>query len=156
MSINLTDKFIDDIYELSHAVFPDAVIHQAKRCLLDHLGATLAGARLMQAKGEKLLDFMGGSSRDASVIGFNRKIGVENAAFINGLSSHIAELDDGVISGIVHPGSPVLSALLPVAEKEQVSGKALLKGIIIGVLRPGVPAPLHPPDLPFEVKFIIL
>jgi len=132
MSVNLTDQFIDDLYEMGRAGFPDSVVHQAKRCLLDYLGSTLAGARLMQEKGEKLLEHMGGSCGDASVIGFGRKIGAENAAFLNGLSSHIAELDDGVISGIVHPGSPVLSALLPVAEKEQVQGDALLKGIIVG------------------------
>jgi len=132
MSINLTDKFIDDLSVLSNATFPDSIVHQAKRCMLDYLGSTLAGARLMQGKGKKLLGFMGGSSGEASVIGFDRKTSAENAAFINGLSSHIAELDDGVISGIVHPGSPVLSALLPVVEKEQVQGEDLLKGIIIG------------------------
>jgi len=132
MSVNLSDQFVDDLFELCEVGFPDAVVHQAKRCLLDYLGSTLAGAQLMQAKGEKLLDHFGTFCGDASVIGFGRKIGAENAAFVNGLSSHVAELDDGVISGIVHPGSPVLSALLPVAEKEKVKGDALLKGIIFG------------------------
>lgn len=132
MPVNLTDQFINDICSLSAVEFPASVIHQAKRCLLDYLGSTLAGARLMQEKGKKLLTLMGGSSREASIIGFDRKTNTGNAAFTNGLSSHIAELDDGVISGIVHPGSPVLSALLPVAEKERVQGCDLLRGIIIG------------------------
>ncbi len=132
MDLNITDKFLNEIFELGKLDFPDRVVHQAKRCLLDYLGCTLAGSRLMGSKGEKLLEYMGAPSGEASVIGFGRRTSVENAAFINGMSSHIAELDDGVISGIVHPGSPVLSALLPVAEKEHVLGKDLLRGIIIG------------------------
>lgn len=132
MTDNLTDKFIDSIYSLSRSKIPDSIMHQAKRCLLDYLGVTFAGARLIQVKGEKLLEIMKCSAGESSVIGFNKKTSAENAAFINGLSSHIAELDDGVISGIVHPGSPVISALLPVAEKEKVRGEDLIKGVIVG------------------------
>ena len=132
MGTNLTDLFIDEIRDLSLNAFPENVVHQAKRCLLDYLGCTLAGSRLIQDKGDRLLQFMENSASDVSVIGFNQKAGIERASFINGLSSRFAELDDGVISGIVHPGSPVLSALLPVAQKEGVKGTALLKGIIVG------------------------
>ncbi len=130
--MNLTDKFIDSLDELRNTQLSPSVQHQAKRCLLDYLGATFAGARMIQDKGEKLLEFMGGMSNESSIIGFNRKTSPAQAAFINGLSSHVAELDDGVISGIVHPGSPVLSALLPVAEKEQIEGGDLLNGIVLG------------------------
>ena len=131
MSVNVTNQFVDDLYALSKSNFPDAVVHQAKRCLLDYLGATFAGSRMMKEKGERLLSCFG-QTPDSSVIGFNQKAGVDASTFINGLSSHIAELDDGVRFGMIHPGSPVLSALLPVAEKEKVSSTDLLKGIIIG------------------------
>lgn len=131
MSVNLTDQFIDDLYDLGKSGFPDSVVHQAKRCLLDYLGATFAGALMLKEKGEKVLS-CSGEANDAAVIGFNRKSGVESTAFVNGLSSHVAELDDGVRFGMIHPGSPVFSALLPVAEKENVTGMDFLKGIIVG------------------------
>lgn len=131
MSVNLTNPFIDDLFDLGETGFSDAVIHQAKRCLLDYLGATFAGARMLNEKGEKLISCFG-QAHDAAIIGFSRKTSVENAAFVNGLSSHVAELDDGVRFGMIHPGSPVFSALLPVAEREKVSGVDLLKGIIAG------------------------
>jgi 2-methylcitrate dehydratase PrpD len=51
---------------------------------------------------------------------------------MNGLSSHVAELDDGVRFGTIHPGSPVFSALLPLAEKEKLKGADLLTGIVTG------------------------
>ena len=132
MSTNVTDRFVNEILELCSAQFSPQVIHQAKRCLMDYIGSTLAGAHLQRDKIERLLASMCDEAGVSSVIGFDRKASVENAAFINGLSSHIAELDDGVISGIVHPGAPVLSALLPVAQKEAVPGDSLLKGIVVG------------------------
>ncbi|NWH05800.1 MmgE/PrpD family protein [Desulfobacter latus] len=133
MTVNLTDKFIKDLCCFKDRNSPETVILQAKRCLLDYLGAAFAGAGMLDAKGKKLLQSLGGGqSRDAAVIGFNRKAGIETAVFMNGISAHVAELDDGVISGIVHPGSPIFSALLPVAEKEKVSGKELISGIISG------------------------
>ena len=130
--MNLTDKFIDKIYRLRDTEYPDALIHQGKRCLLDYIGAALAGAQMLGEKGHRLLNNLGDTPEDAAVIGLGRKADIQNAAFINGLSSHIAELDDGVRFGMIHPGAPVLSALLPVAEKEKVSGAALLSGIITG------------------------
>lgn len=132
MRTNLTDQFVDDLYQLSRTDFSEPVLLQAKRCLLDYLGVTFAGARMLNAKGNSLLEFLGETAEGVRVIGFGRKAGIEGAAFINGLSAHVAELDDGLNSGIVHPGSPVLSALLPLAEKNHIAAKRLLTGIIVG------------------------
>jgi len=132
MFINLTEKFIDDLYDLSNSDFPNSVVVQAKRCMLDYIGVTFAGAQMLKAKGNKLLDYLGPKQGDATVIGFNRKSGIENSVFMNGLNAHVAELDDGVRFGMLHPGSPIFSALLPVAEKENVKGAELLSGIIVG------------------------
>ena len=41
------------------------------------------------------------------------------------MNSHVAELDDGVRYGVLHPGSPIISALLSVAEKENISSNDL-------------------------------
>lgn len=130
--MNLTDKFIDKLYSSRDTGCSDALMHLGKRCLLDYIGAALAGAQMLGEKGDRLLGKLGDTPNDSAVIGLGRKAGVQNAVFINGLSSHIAELDDGVRFGMIHPGAPVLSALLPLAEKEKISGADLLSGIITG------------------------
>lgn len=130
--MNITDSFINDIYDLINNDIPDRVVKQFKRCLLDYLSATYAGAQILKEKGNKLIKLLDDNSGRASVLGFNKKTSVENAAFINGLSSHIAELDDGVISGIVHPGAPVFSALLPLAQAKNIDSKDFIKGVIVG------------------------
>lgn len=132
MTSNTTDTFIDRIYALSRESYPDAVVLQAKRCLLDYLGAAFAGAHLLREKGDALLAYMDADEGNASIIGFSRRSGILSAALMNGLSAHVAELDDGVRFGALHPGAPILSALLPVAQKEGVQGADLLRGVIVG------------------------
>jgi 2-methylcitrate dehydratase PrpD len=131
MKNNLTDRFIDELYELSKADFSITDIQQAKNCLLDYLGATFAGTQLIKEKGDKLLELLDGDGK-YHVIGFKKKASIQTAVFINGLSSHAAELDDGVISGSVHPGSPLFSALISTGERENIFGIDFIKGILIG------------------------
>jgi len=130
--MNITENFIDSLYNIRNTKISDEIVLQAKRCLLDYLGATLVGAEMIREKGDKLLSYLGQTNGDITVVGFNKKTTIENAAFINGLSSHVAELDDGVRFGMIHPGAPVFSALLPVAETEKVKGTDLLLGILTG------------------------
>jgi 2-methylcitrate dehydratase PrpD len=127
---SVTDRYIDSLYELTQIDFPERVILQAKRCLLDYLGVTFAGAILLKDKGNVFLN--NSEIGDISVIGFNRKSNLYNAALINGMSAHIADLDDGIRQGNFHPGAPIISALLPVVQQYKLSGKDLLKGMIVG------------------------
>lgn len=129
---NYTDSFINNIIEFSNKPFTVAQTHQAKRCLLDYLGATIAGAQILSEKRSLYIDALGKNIGDVKVIGCEIDTSVERAGFINGLNAHVAELDDGVISGIVHPGSPIFSALIPYAQKENVSGDDFIRGIIVG------------------------
>jgi 2-methylcitrate dehydratase PrpD len=80
----------------------------------------------------KFINSLGHIKGDIKVIGSSNNTSIERASFLNGLNAHVAELDDGVISGIVHPGSPILSALIPYAQKEKVLGDDFLRGIIVG------------------------
>ncbi len=130
--MNLTDHFIKNLYELSKSTFPEDVIHQAKRCLLDYLGVTFAGSEMLKEKSLLLLDIFENGSNTISVVGLNRKTGLNEAALLNGLSSHVAELDDGERFGMFHPGSVIFSALIPAAQKFNISGNQFLKAIITG------------------------
>ncbi|MAN80821.1 MAG: 2-methylcitrate dehydratase, partial [Magnetovibrio sp.] len=54
------------------------------------------------------------------------------AAFINGAASHTVEFDDIYRNALYHPGVPVISAALAIAQARGVSGARLLTGIIAG------------------------
>lgn len=129
---NFTEKFVDYLYCKYEAIDHEQLYHQAKRCVLDYLGVVSAGKKLLGEKGEKLVAQFPYVMNGSSVIGFSTKKSPDSAAFLNGFISHVAELDDGVNSGIVHPGTPVISAMLALAQIREVSGEDFLKGVIIG------------------------
>lgn len=133
MQSSLIDSYITAIQNAINQPLPESAVLHAKRCLIDYLGATLAGAKMATKKHDSILRLLGDSGSSASLIGLNRKSSISSAALINGISSHTAELDDGVISGIIHPGAPLFSALIPMAQASaKVDGQDLIKAIIAG------------------------
>jgi 2-methylcitrate dehydratase PrpD len=132
MPENLTKTLVERMAQIRSDGLPPQAEHQAKRCLLDYLGAAFVGAKMLEDKVGRLMSMDDPASSSASPIGFSQKTPLLTAALINGLSSHVAEMDDGVRFGMIHPGSPIISALLPAAEHFRVRGSDLLMGIVIG------------------------
>ncbi len=136
---NLTDTFLTQLQALSpqlQAPSSQLPAHcsllQAKRCLLDYLGATLAGADTAKEKCVRLLDAHHSPDAGSRVIGHGRKATPAVAALVNGYASHAVELDDGVRYCSIHPGGPVFSALLAAAEVYSISGEDVLRGAVVG------------------------
>lgn len=68
-----------------------------------------------------------------TVIGTAQTFGVEAAAFVNGIAAHGEDFDDTYEGGPVHAGAVVVPALLAAAQRHQLSGTDLLRGMAIGV-----------------------
>jgi 2-methylcitrate dehydratase PrpD len=79
----------------------------------------------------------------AAILGRHERFDVMNAAFINGVSSHIFDYDDTHLKTIIHPAGPVVSAILGLAESasappwrdrfQPVDGRAFLNALVLGV-----------------------
>ena len=133
MGKNLTDTFLGTLESLSLKTKPEKVVHHAKRCLLDYLGAVFVGEFLLRQKNKKLLASMNaGATGQISLLGSHLKTDLPTAIFLNGINAHYAELDDGVMSGIVHPGAPIFSSLLPWMQIKSVTGYDFLNAVIVG------------------------
>ena len=130
--MNITDIFVDYLYGLSVSDLRAEAVEQAGLCLLDYKGVTAAGARILQKHGSAFLGRVLKQGGNVSVFGFQEKTTLHNAAFLNAMSAHIAELDDGHRAGQIHLGASIISALLPVAEVEGLTEDAVLRGIVIG------------------------
>jgi len=131
-ALNLSARLVERLMRIRRDGLSEETAHQAKRCLLDYLGAAYAGAEMIRDRASVLLDIDLNNLSGVSAIGFNQKVGLKTAAFVNGLCSHVAEMDDGVRHGMIHPGSPIVSAILPAAQRFMVSGNDLLMGIVVG------------------------
>lgn len=128
----LTDKFVEGIYKIREEKLPSHSIEKAKYCLLDYLGVALAGERMLASKVKLLSELLHDNNTDGIVIGRGYNNNLQNAIFINGLNSHYLELDDGIRFGVIHPGAPLFSALIPLAVKYKISWERFVIGVMAG------------------------
>jgi 2-methylcitrate dehydratase PrpD len=117
----------------SFAALPETAVRAALRAILDTLAVTLAGSQEGTAARVRELIAHRGTSAEATIVGTAQRGTVEDAALANGTSAHALDYDDLSASLSGHPSVPVLSAALALAERERVSGKALLTAFVVGV-----------------------
>lgn len=124
---------VEFIHGMSLRTVPDEVVVQAKICLLDLIGACIAGRH---AKGAAILldlfqeQFSGAA--EATVIGAGRKTSCVSAALVNGFIANALDIDDGHRLCKGHPGAVIFPAILAVAEKTGAGGEGLLEALVVG------------------------
>ncbi len=128
----MTNQFIHHIHSITKDNLSVEIYEQVRKCLIDYLAVTIPGAMSFSEKTLAYLQSIESTNEQAIIIGLNRKVDIQTAALINGMNSHVIELDDGHRQGALHIGSTVFSALLAVAEKENLSSEDFLYGAIIG------------------------
>ncbi len=112
--------------------YPPALMHHAKRALVDWFAALLPGAvhpqthRLADALRDEL-----GSGR-SYVYGVGCRAPLRTAALINAAASHIVEFDDIYRDALYHPGCPTIGAALAAAQAHGARPEPLLRAIIVG------------------------
>jgi 2-methylcitrate dehydratase PrpD len=112
---------------------PQSVTHEAKRSLVNYLGCALGGCRhpAVEIALSALQPFSGRPT--AGIFGRTERIDTMHAALINGMSAHVLDFDDTHLRTLMHPGVPVASALLALAERQPVTGAALIHAFVLGV-----------------------
>ena len=131
MEKNISDLFIDRIYETAVSA-PDAALEtEARRCLLDFLGGAVGGASVLK---EKVLQYLAFQPEcdGVTVINTGKKASLQNAALLNGMLAHVFDIDDGNRLTSIHLGAPIIGAVLSVAEWKDLSFSDVFAGIITG------------------------
>ncbi|HEY7385123.1 MAG TPA: MmgE/PrpD family protein [Beijerinckiaceae bacterium] len=146
LRLNIGRDFCAFLATFSYADLPEQVVHESRRGVLDWIGCALAGSRHPKLRralaGLKAL----GSAERARVLAHDLRLGLLEAAIVNGQMGHILDYDDTHMDGVVlHTSSPVLAALLAVAETGPFSGRDLIcayaagfeGGVRVGKASPG-------------------
>ena len=131
MTQNLTETFLKGLIQKSASI-PMPVMEQAKKCLLDYMGVVVGGAKYIQEQNPEFFKTLVKDGGVCSVFGTDYKTTAFHAAWLNGFSAHVLELDDGHRFGMIHLGASIISAVLAVAEKEKLDQTNILRGIIMG------------------------
>jgi 2-methylcitrate dehydratase PrpD len=117
---------------LRYAELPDDIRHRARQCLLDWLGVTLAGTA------EELSGILFAEAQDqggrpvATLIGRAAKAPTQQAALLNGATSHALDFDDVNATMGGHPSVPIMPALLALGEARGASGADLIAAFVAG------------------------
>ncbi len=106
--------------------------HAVRRHLLDTLGASIAGTQSLPAQiaARTLRELE--NTGTIPVPGFEGGWNRLTAAYLLGASAHGLELDDGYRAGSVHPGAPVIPAVLAASWGRKVDGKRIASAIAAG------------------------
>ena len=131
--MGLTDCAIQFIVDTDWENVPAAVQHQAKRCLMDTLGALIAGnetpvREVMTRMAKKQL-----CGDEATILVSGERVSVAGAVLANGFAANALDIDDGhrLVKG--HPGACTLPVILAAGEMvPSCSGKAFLTALVIG------------------------
>jgi 2-methylcitrate dehydratase PrpD len=112
---------------------PANVRKEGTRTLLNWVGVAVGGSHhdTVDRAVAALNPFSG--PRQAALLGRRERFDIMNAAFLNGVSSHIFDFDDTHLKTIIHPAGPVVSAILALSEYHPVSGKDFLNAVVLGV-----------------------
>ena len=139
---SLTAYVADFITSTKYTGIPEQVMQLGKKSILDGLGLALAGS--VAKSGEivrRHLESLACSRGTSTVIGSKLRVPARFAAFANATASHADDYDDTqlavakdrVYGLLTHPTSPVLPAVLAVAERDGRSGRDLLQAYQVGV-----------------------
>src|SRR5437764_7381248 len=132
MKQGATEALVDSVAEIGEQPIPPAARNVARHCLLDWFGCAIAGSRepLSQIMLREVVPLEPG---DATFVGRRERTGRLTGALVNGAMSHALDFDDTHTMMSGHPSVPVMPAVLAVAERDRVSGEALIAAIVAGV-----------------------
>ena len=111
---------------------PRSVVDQAKMLIVDAVGIAYASTTFSFAtSAAAAMQSLGAG--DQPVIGLPLRLGLRDAAMLNGLLIHGLDYDDTHLAGVVHVSATALPTALGVASARHLSGRDLLLGYVLAV-----------------------
>ncbi len=129
----MTRILADFIVSTKPTAIPSVAYEHAKVAFMDWLAVTYGGTSdPLVAKLTAFARTMGGHPQ-ATLIGQNTKMSVNQAALINGACSHALDYDDTLVSFLGHPSVTLFPSLLALAEWKDINGFDFLTAYLIGL-----------------------
>ena len=113
-------------------MLPGPVRRKIRMCLVDDVGATLAGTltRVSKITAEHAAEVWRGDS--ATILLHGLRSNAVGAAFANAWTANAIDIDDGAQYAYGHAGAQIFPAALAVAEECGLSGAQMLTGMVVG------------------------
>ena len=129
---SLTDHAVDFTLNTDWQDLPTEVQHQAKRCLLDTLGALVAGSQTPVAVIMRTIAREQFPGDQATIMVFGDRVSAAGAALANGFGGNALDIDDGYRLTKGHPGACALPPVLAATElMGGCAGKEFLTALVM-------------------------
>ena len=129
----LAARLAEKVLSIDKSFLTTRAIAQAKMCLIDALGVTLAG--LAEDATQILMRTPGVATAPGRslIFGTTQRTSALDAALVNGTAAHALDYDDfsSIMGG--HHTVPLMSALIALAEEHGFSGAKVLAAYVVGV-----------------------
>jgi 2-methylcitrate dehydratase PrpD len=111
---------------------PEKVRHEGVRAFANFIGCAAGGAT--EPVCAKMIETIGefNGKSDSVVIGSGVKLDALNAALLNSLASASLAFNDTHYATVIHPTSPVGAALVAMATRRRITGKAFTTAVVLG------------------------
>jgi len=125
---NLTRQLAEFAASLTYQQIPSAIVHHAKRSLVDSIGCALGGRDCEAVQtGRRIADGSAPRHYVGNIIGSTARTNAEEAAFINTAMIRYLDFNDAWHAG--HP-SDMLGGLLALAGPAGLDGKRLISAMV--------------------------
>jgi 2-methylcitrate dehydratase PrpD len=132
-AVGVTRQLARYVVQARFEDLPAPVRHEGVRTLLNWVGVAVGGSQHETVDRALLALAPFSGPAQATILGRAERMDIFNAAFVNGVSSHIFDFDDTHLKTIIHPAGPVVSAILALSEYRPVSGRDFLNALVLGV-----------------------
>lgn len=129
---SLSEILSEDIANIKFSNLPKKIVDLTKLCLLDMIGAAIAGSLTEPARIVQEWALLSGGRPESPIFCSTYKLPAHMTALINGTMGHIVELDDVNSHCYGHPGVAIIPAVLGLAYREKASGAETISAIVAG------------------------
>lgn len=129
--MSLSRELAKRVVALDPARFDPEAVKWARNAIADMIGCTLLGAPTETTEASLMPGIYGPGP--CLLLGRKERLGMLEAAFVNGTAGHALDYDDTSKSLSGHPTVIIIPGLLALAEATGASGKDLTDAYIIGV-----------------------
>jgi 2-methylcitrate dehydratase PrpD len=130
--MSIATELAKRIVALRYQQLPPEAVLWAKNSTIDLIGCALAGAGEPAPRIVEKLLTGGGASGPSLIWGSSRRVGVLEAAEINGTMGHALDYDDISFSSAAHPTVAIFPGVLALGEMTGASGGDVLTAYIAG------------------------
>jgi 2-methylcitrate dehydratase PrpD len=132
--MSTTAAFGDFVAASPSVEIPEVVRDLARRHVLDTLASTVACRDLEPSVVARryALANSGSTAPGTTILGTHERASLIDDVFAGAMTAHGAEINDFMPSVFVQPGPAIVAAGIAVAEQRQLSGDALVRGVVTG------------------------